>query len=75
MKEFLRLMRQYVAPYKYYLCRGLVFNVLSAVLNVFSFVSIIPMLQLLFGIDKQQYGFIPWDTADMGMKDILINNL
>ena len=69
------MMRQYVAPYKYYLCGGLVFNVLSAVLNVFSFVSIIPMLQLLFGIDKQQYGFIPWDAAGMGMKDILINNL
>ena len=69
------MMRQYVAPYKSYLFGGLVFNVLSAVLNVFSFISIIPMLQLLFGIDKQQYEFIPWDAAGMGMKDILINNL
>ena len=69
------MMRQYVAPYKAYLFGGLVFNVLSAVLNVFSFVSIIPMLQLLFGIDKQRYEFIPWDAAGMGMKDILINNL
>ena len=69
------MMRQYVAPYKSYLFGGLVFNVLSAVLNVFSFISIIPMLQLLFGIDKQRYDFIPWDTTGMGMKDILINNL
>ena len=68
-------MRQYVAPYKGYLLGGLVFNVLSAVLNVFSFVSIIPMLQLLFGIDTQKYAFIPWDTAGMGMKDIAVNNL
>lgn len=75
MKEFLRMMRQYVAPYKAYLFGGLVFNILSAVLNVFSFLSIIPMLQLLFGIDRRCYEFIAWDTAGMGMKDILVNNL
>ena len=75
MNEFLRMMRQYVAPYKAYLFGGLIFNVLSALLNVFSFISIIPMLQLLFGIDQQQYDFIPWDAAGIGMKDIIINNL
>ncbi|MDO4211183.1 MAG: ABC transporter ATP-binding protein [Bacteroidales bacterium] len=75
MKEFYLLMRQYVAPYKRYLFGGLLFNVLSAVLNVFSFVSIIPMLQLLFGIDTTKYTFIPWDTAGMSIKDIGVNNL
>lgn len=75
MKEFYRLISQYVAPYKKYLFGGLLFNVLSAVLNVFSFVSIIPMLQLLFGIDTTKYAFIPWDTAEMSIKDIAINNL
>ncbi len=67
-------MRRYVAPYKAYLAGSLIFNLLSAVLNVFSFLSLIPMLQLLFGIDKNDYSFIPWD-ADMSMKDILLNNL
>lgn len=75
MKEFFLLMRQYVAPYKRYLFGGLLFNVLSAVLNVFSFVSIIPMLQLLFGIDTTKYAFIPWDAAGMSIKDIAVNNL
>ncbi|MBO5134932.1 MAG: ABC transporter ATP-binding protein [Bacteroidaceae bacterium] len=75
MKEFLRLMRRYVAPYKIYMVGSLVFNLLSAVLNVFSFVSLIPMLQLLFGIDQNHYIFIPWDSEGMGMKDIFINNL
>lgn len=74
MKQFFRLMRSYVAPYKGYLAGSLLFNLLSAVLNVFSFLSLIPMLQLLFGIDKNTYEFIPWD-ADMSMKDILLNNL
>ena len=54
MKEFLRVMRQYVKPYKLYLVGSLIFNLLSAVLNVFSFVSIIPMLQMLFGIDQNR---------------------
>lgn len=75
MKEFFRVMRRYVAPYKGYLVGSLVFNLLSAVLNVFSFLSLIPMLQMLFGIDRNRYEFIPWDAAGMNAKDILINNL
>ena len=75
MKEFFRVMRHYVRPYKAYLVGSLVFNLLSAVLNVFSFVSLIPMLQLLFGIDRHHYEFIPWDAAGMGMKEIVVNNM
>ena len=75
MKEFLRVMRQYVKPYKAYLVGSLVFNLLSAVLNVFSFISIIPMLQLLFGIDQNRYDFIPWSDPGMSLKDITVNNM
>ncbi len=75
MKEFFRIMRQYVRPYKAYLAGSLLFNLLSAVLNVFSFVSLIPMLQLLFGIDRNHYEFIPWSTAGVGMKEIIVNNM
>ena len=75
MKGFLRVMRLYVKPYKLYLVGSLIFNLLSAILNVFSFVSIIPMLQMLFGIDQNRYEFIPWDAAGMSMKDIAVNNM
>lgn len=75
MKEFFHIMRRYVAPYKIYLIGSLVFNLLSAVLNVFSFITLIPMLQLLFGIDQNRYIFIPWGTEGMGLKDIIVNNL
>ena len=75
MKDFFKIIIRYVGPYKRYLFGSLLFNILSAVLNVFSFVSLIPMLQLLFGIDTTKYEFIPWDTAGMGLKDIVINNL
>lgn len=69
------MLRQYVKPYKGYMAGSLIFNLLSAVLNVFSFVSIIPMLQLLFGIDQNKYEFIPWSDAGMSMKDIVVNNM
>lgn len=74
MKEFFHILRTYVSPYKRYLVGGLFFNVLSALLNVFSFLSLIPMLQLLFGIDQHKYVFMPWDGAG-SFKDILLNNL
>ena len=71
MKEFLKVLANYVLPYKKYLVGSLLFNLLSAILNVFSFMSIIPMLQMLFGIEKTQYHFIPWDTAGESLKNIL----
>jgi len=64
-----------VKPYKLYLVGSLLFNLLSAILNVFSFLSIIPMLQMLFGIDQNRYDFIPWSAAGMSVKDIAVNNM
>ena len=75
VKDFLLMMRRYVAPYQRYLAFSLSFNVLSAMLNIFSFLSIVPMLNLLFGTDQTHYSFIAWDAAGKPMKDILINNL
>lgn len=75
MKEFFGIMRHYVAPYKKYLFGSLFFNLLSAVLNVFSFASLIPMLNLLFKLDTTTYAFIAWDAAGHSTKDILVNNM
>lgn len=75
MREFLRTIKQYILPYKKYMVGALVFNLLSAVLNVFSFISLIPMLQLLFGIDKHKYSFMAWNTPGISIKDITVNNL
>lgn len=75
MKQFFRIMLRYVAPYKSYMAGALIFNLLSAVLNVFSFLSLIPMLQLLFGMDTNKYEFIDWGTQGISAKDILVNNL
>lgn len=74
MKEFLQVLRRFVPPYKKYLVLTVVFNILSAVLNIFSFMAIIPILQILF---KTQTASVPAGLMDWGsgnMKDVLINN-
>ena len=74
MKAFMALLRHYVAPYRKYLGGSVLMNVLSAILNLFSFALIVPILKILFNIDGKVYSFIPWDTAAVGMKEKLLNN-
>ena len=63
MKDFLRILRRFVPPYKKYLVGNIVFNILSAILNLFSFALIIPSLQILFKINQDTYNYTPivWD--------------
>ena len=56
----MRVLRRFVPPYKRYLVLNILFNVLSAILNLFSFALIIPILQILFKINEDHYVFIPW---------------
>lgn len=59
MKDFLRILRRFVPPYKKYLVGNIVFNILSAILNLFSFALIIPILQILFKINQDTYNYTP----------------
>ena len=66
MKEFITVLRRFVPPYKRYLVWSVVFNILSAVLNIFSFMAIIPILQILFqtGGDSVPQSLMPisWEN-------------
>lgn len=74
MKDFLLVLKRFIPPYKKYLVLTVLLNILSAILNVFSFTLLIPILQILFKLDSNVYEFIPWETADVSIKDIAINN-
>ena len=67
MKEFIRVLRRFVPPYKRYLVWSVVFNILSAVLNIFSFMAIIPILQILFqtGGDNVPQNLMPWSWDNL----------
>ena len=76
MKEFLKILRRFVPPYKKYLVLSLFFTLLSAILNVFSFMVIIPILQILFKInDVSGVAYTPWSemTSD-NAKEVLMDN-
>lgn len=75
MKEFLQVLRRFVPPYKKYLVLSVAFNILSAVLNIFSFAAIIPILQILFKTDAATPApahLMQWDWANL--KDVAVNN-
>ncbi len=77
MKEFFKVLRRFVPPYKKYLIMSLLFTFLSAILNVFSFMVIIPILQILFEVtENAPVEFIEWGamTAD-NFKEVLMNNV
>lgn len=73
MKEFYRIMGKYFARYKGYITGAFIGNVLSAFFNIFSFMLLMPILNILFQVDSQTYVFIPWDQGDF--KDTVMNNL
>ena len=72
MKEFWKLIKTYVTPYRRYVAGSVVMNILSAVFNVFSFSLLIPILQILFKVGERNYEFIPWEDAS-GFNDIINN--
>lgn len=79
MKEFLRVLRRFVPPYKKYLILSVVFNVLSAILNIFSFATIIPILNILFETNEsvKPVSYIAWSsiTSIGQLVDVVTNNL
>lgn len=52
MKDFLHLLRRFIPPYKWKLVWNIVFNFLSAIFGAFSFLLLIPSLQILFGTQE-----------------------
>jgi len=73
MKEFLKILKRYVLPYRKYMGGSIVLNILSVIFNLFSFAFIVPILQILFKLSDKVYEFIPWDT-EMDVKEKIINN-
>ena len=75
MKEFLNILRRFVPPYKKYLILSIVFNILSAILNIFSFAALIPILQILFQTSDAEAAtsYMAWDWGNV--QTVLMNNM
>ena len=77
MKEFLQVLRRFVPPYKKYLALSIAFNILSAILNIFSFAALIPILQILFQVDGgiRANEYMSWDGSLGSLKEVATNNM
>ncbi len=72
MKGFFKILRRFVPPYKKQLALNIVFNILAALLTLFSFALIIPILEMLFGINTATYSYTPWGSASIDK--VIVNN-
>ena len=72
MNDFMKLLRRFVPPYKKYLALNIFFNLLSAILTLFSFALIIPILKMLFNIEEANYAYM--HIGEASLKDVAIND-
>lgn len=72
MKELLVFLKRYASPYKRDIALSILFNFLTAFFTLFSFAFIIPILQMLFGLDGTTYEYMELGSASF--KDVLVNN-
>lgn len=71
------LIRRFVPPYKRYVIWVFILNLLSTIFSLFSFATIIPILQILFGMQTKSHLFMDWSqyTSMSELVDITTNNL
>ena len=72
MKGFWQLLRRFIPPYKKYIVLNVLFNLLTAFLTLFSFALIIPILEMLFGLNTQVYSYMPLGSGKLDA--VLTNN-
>ncbi len=72
MKGFWQLLRRFVPPYKKYIVLNVLFNLLTAFLTLFSFALIIPILEMLFGLNTQTYSYMEMGSGKLDA--VLTNN-
>ena len=75
--NIISLLKRFVPPYKWLVAANLFFNILSTILSLFSFATIIPVLQILFGLSEATATYIPLESAATfnDALDVLKNNL
>lgn len=73
IKQFLDIVSRYFRPYKMFIVWAIVLNFVAQWLNVFSFVVLIPILNILFKIDQTVYTYKEWTWSTLN-KDVIVNN-
>ncbi|UCH13403.1 MAG: ABC transporter ATP-binding protein, partial [Bacteroidales bacterium] len=78
MKDFIKILRRYLPPYKKHVFLNVTFNFLGALFGIFSFITMIPALRILFNSSKKVYGYLDVEITLKNLKEakeILEHNL
>jgi len=81
MKDFLKVLKRFIPPYKKYLILSIIANVMSALLSLISFASLIPILNILFKVEERAYEYIPLNFNFFSseswsrLKEVGLNNI
>ncbi|MBR1717009.1 MAG: ABC transporter ATP-binding protein [Paludibacteraceae bacterium] len=59
-----QLIKRFVPPYRVQMGLNIFFNLLSALLSLFSFAAIIPVLRILFGINTNEAVYTPLSSVE-----------
>lgn len=65
MKELFRALKRFIPPYKWYVAGNVFFNILTPLFNLLAFSLIIPILNILFELDRTVYTFISWSEINL----------
>ncbi len=60
MKDFFKILKRFIPPYKKQLILNFLFNLLSALFTVFSMALMSPILEILFGMSEDVHNLVPW---------------
>ncbi len=71
-KDFFAMLRRFIPPYKWYIVFNVFFNIMAAFFTLFSFALLIPILEMLFGLNHTVYQFMPWGTGSV--KAVVVND-
>lgn len=63
MKDFIKILKRFLPPYKSDLIMSFVYNLLAAIFGVFSFAMMQPVLEILFNIAEPVTELVPWELT------------
>ena len=75
MKDFFQVLRRFIPPYRKYLILSVLFNILSAILNIFSFTALVPILNILFATGETEKATRIMEWSEGSVKEVLGNNV
>ncbi|MDO4191026.1 MAG: ABC transporter ATP-binding protein [Bacteroidales bacterium] len=65
MKTIITLLKRFALPYKKLVAANFLCNILATIFSLFSFATIIPVLQILFNVTTERHSYMPWDFTNL----------